>query len=230
MRTQSARPSRRRTGFTLVELMIVVAMIAVGTTLGVPMLSNFFADLRLKAAARDVADALRLARIEAIRTGTPHLVFFGADLGVDAGGGPLPLDPRTGGPVPIVILQDDDEDCRIDAPEPQRHILARDGVSWGSAVSGGAVAPGDTGRGDHSNGSSFQTPGGAGSTWVAFGADGIPTGFDAVCLLGSVGNGGGAIYLSSGRRDYAVVMSPLGSVRVHNWLDVNTGGAGTWSD
>jgi prepilin-type N-terminal cleavage/methylation domain-containing protein len=229
MRARTTRSPRGRRGFTLVELMIVVAMITIGASVGVPMFSNFFADLRLKSAARDAADALRLARAEAIRSGRPHLVFFSAGTGTDASGAPLPVDPTTGGPAPIVIVQDDDEDCRIDAGEPQRTILAKNGVSWGSAVSGSVIAPGDGGRADHSTGSSFATPTGVASSWVAFGADGVPTGFDGTCLLGSVGNGGGALYMTSGRRDYAVVMSPLGSVRVHNWLG-SLGGSGTWSD
>jgi prepilin-type N-terminal cleavage/methylation domain-containing protein len=215
-------------GFTLIEVMIVIAMIGIGAAIGTPMLDRFFLDLRLKAAARDAADALRLARVEAIRAGRPHLVFFSAGTGTDATGAPLPVDPNTGGPVPIAIVQDDDEDCQIDAGEPQRTVYAKDGISWGSAISGGATAPLDTGAADHSLGSSFTTPGGGAANWIAFGADGMPMPFDAVCVMGSAANGGGALYLTSGRRDYAVVMSPLGNVRVHNWT--RAGGTAQWSD
>jgi prepilin-type N-terminal cleavage/methylation domain-containing protein len=228
MQARTTRSLRVRRGFTLLELMIVVAMIGIGTGVGVPLFASFFLDLRLKGAARDAADALRLARAEAIRHGRPHLVFFSAGTGTDASGAPLPVDPKTGGPVPIVVVRDEDEDCRIDAAEPQTLLYARDGISWGTTTSGTAMAPLDTGAADHSSGSSFATPGGAAASWVAFGADGVPMPFDAVCVMGSAGDGGGALYMTSGRRDYAVVMSPLGSVRVHNW-NFN-GGTGAWSD
>ena len=38
------------------------------------------------------------------------------------------------------------------------------------------------------------------------------------------GQGGGAIYVTNGRRDYAVVLSPLGAVRLHAW----NVGSGNW--
>jgi hypothetical protein len=114
----------------------------------------------------------------------------------------------------------------IDAGEVQQGISAERDVAWGSAVSGGAAAPGDVGLGDRSSGSSFNSPAGAGTTWVVFQPNGIPVGFDAACDTGDVGSGAGALYLTNGRRDYAVVMSPLGTVRVHVWQQ----GAGRWTD
>ena len=35
------------------------------------------------------------------------------------------------------------------------------------------------------------------------------------------GEGGGAWYVTNGRRDYAVVLTPLGAVRVHLWTGSN---------
>jgi prepilin-type N-terminal cleavage/methylation domain-containing protein len=128
MAARTRRTHSRRAGFTLVELAIVVSLIAVGAALGVPMLSQFFTDMRLKAAARDAADALRVARSEAIRSGVQHMVLLSAGLpgapGMDPAGAPLPTDPTTGGPVPILIVQDDDEDCRVDAGEPHSPTTA----------------------------------------------------------------------------------------------------------
>lgn len=221
----SSLRKRLASGFTLVEVMIIAALIGATAAMTVPAMRNFFTDLRLKSAARDGADAFRLARAEAIRTGTPHIVFFSTGGGTDPGGNPLPTDPTTGAPVPLVILRDDNGNCRIEGAEPQTSIYAKSGLSWGTTVSGTAIAPSDNGGPDHSSGSSFRTAGGLGVHWVQFGSDGIPGVFDAACALGGLGTGSGALYLTNGRRDYAVVLSPLGATRVHNW----NAGAGAWS-
>ena len=52
-------------------------------------------------------------------------------------------------------------------------------------------------------------------SWVMFRADGIPVTFDAACTPGTLGSGNGAVYATNGLRDYAVVLTALGGVRVH---------------
>jgi hypothetical protein len=42
---------------------------------------------------------------------------------------------------------------------------------------------------------------------------------------GNVASGNGAVYVTSGARDYAVVLAPLGGVRVHAWAR----GASAWT-
>jgi prepilin-type N-terminal cleavage/methylation domain-containing protein len=230
-------PTRRSTkaGFTLVEMMIVVALIGILAAVSSPIVNGFFLNLRAKAAARSVADALRLARTDAIRTGSPHIVFFSAAAAgdpsaTDPGGTALGADPTTGGPYPIFILRDDAagaSNCRIDPAEIRTTVAAQKGIAWGSTVSGGAAPADDThGLADHSSGSSFQTAAGAPITWVMFRGNGLPVGFDAACKLDPVGTAGGAIYLTNGQRDYAIVLSPLGAVRVHAFEQ----GAGQWTN
>jgi general secretion pathway protein H len=237
MRNRSRTRNSGSAGFTLVEVMIVVAIIGAVAALGAPAMETFMGDMRARAAARSAADALRIARTEAIRTGDPHIVFLSAAAAgnppaTDPAGTDLGVDPSTGGPFPILVLRDAGDggggnpDCRISAGDAPQGIAAQRGVAWGSTVSGGTAAPGDDPLVDHSSGSSFRTPGGATTTWVAFGPNGIPVGFDGACNLGGVGSGGGAIYLTNGRRDYAIVLSPLGSVRVHMW----NAGAGAWTN
>jgi prepilin-type N-terminal cleavage/methylation domain-containing protein len=214
------RPQR---GFTLVEMMIVVALIGILAAASSPLMQGFFLNVRAKAAARSVADAFRMTRAEAIRTGVPHIVFFSAAAAgdppaTDPAGTALGTDPKTGGPYPIFTLRDDAggaPNCRIDAGETKSTIAAQPGISWGSAVSGVSRPADDTGAVDHTSGSSFQTAAGVSTTWVMFLGNGLPVTFDTACNIDPVGTAGGAIYLTNGQRDYAIVLSPLGAVRVH---------------
>ena len=226
---------RHQRGFTLVEMMIVVALIGILAAASSPLMQGFFLNIRAKAAARSVADAFRIARTEAIRTGTPHVVFFSAAASgnppaTDPAGTPLGADPKTGGPYPILVLRDDSggaPNCRIDVGETTSTTAAQPGISWGAAVSGGAAPADDPNAAvDHSSGSSFQTAAGGSITWVMFLGNGLPAGFDNACNVDPVGTAGGAIYLTNGQRDYAIVLSPLGAVRVHAFEE----GANQWTN
>ncbi len=59
--------NRSNQGFTLIELMIVVALVAIFTTLAVPSMGNMIARQRVNAAANDFANTLVFAQNEAIR-------------------------------------------------------------------------------------------------------------------------------------------------------------------
>lgn len=61
--------SRRRGGFTLVELLVVLAIATLLVTLVPPLISAALPGVELKAAARRTMASLRLARETAIRTG-----------------------------------------------------------------------------------------------------------------------------------------------------------------
>ncbi|MEE8386917.1 MAG: hypothetical protein V3S01_13465, partial [Dehalococcoidia bacterium] len=63
---------------------------------------------------------------------------------------------------------------------------------------------------------------------VLFAADGTPRsvapdGFGG-SIIGTIGSGDGAIYVTDGKREFAAVMAPLGAVRVFNW----DAAAGQW--
>ena len=80
---------------------------------------------------------------------------------------------------------------------------------------------------DPMNGMYCQKPDGSLASWVAFGPDGNPRAYVDSSLEGpgSVGTGGGAVYLTSGATDFAVVLSALGKVYVREW----DAGDETWS-
>jgi hypothetical protein len=64
--------------------------------------------------------------------------------------------------------------------------------------------------------------------WLLFRPDGIPVRFEgafgACGTIGATALGGAGFYLTNGTRDYAVVLSPMGGVRVWVWDTT----AGAW--
>jgi type II secretion system protein H len=63
---------RRRSGYTLVELLVVVAIVGVVAAAVVASQTSVEAEQTLAAAAEEVAAAYRFARSESMRTGQPH--------------------------------------------------------------------------------------------------------------------------------------------------------------
>jgi prepilin-type N-terminal cleavage/methylation domain-containing protein len=217
--------ARHTSGFTAIEVVVVVAIIGIAAAMAVPSWRATQANSRLRDAAGDVADAMQSARARAMSSGHRFVVYFdtGVNGGEDICGNSL-VD-LNGNPVPILILDDGlpsdaNQNCCIDAGEPILTLPAADGVEWGVDFAAVAV-PGDT---DPANtfaaGSTFRDPNNAPTEWVAFGPDGIPVGFadnGGPCVLGTTGTGAGAVYMNNNRRDTAVVLAPLGTVKVHGF-------------
>jgi prepilin-type N-terminal cleavage/methylation domain-containing protein len=202
-------------GFTLMELMVVVAVIGLMASVAIPKIGVWNANERVKAAGRGMAAAISLAHGEAVRTGDLHIIFFRTD----AQGNTL-FDTQ-GTAVPILVINDGtrgsaNQNCRIDAGEIIGAIKAESDVNWGVA-SATAKVPTDPGLGPIATGSSFTDPGALNANWAMFGPQGMPVNFTPACVLGGAGSGSGGIYLTNGTRDYAVVLSPLGGTRLHAW-------------
>ncbi len=58
-------------GFTLIELMVVIVIVAIFVTVGVPSFQNLIQDNRLVTQANRLVSSLQLARSEALKLGTP---------------------------------------------------------------------------------------------------------------------------------------------------------------
>ena len=74
-----ARGRMRSRGFTLGELLVTLAVLAVVLTVAVPAFTNFVKNNRLAAATNQLGAALAYARSEAVRRGRPVTVCASSD-------------------------------------------------------------------------------------------------------------------------------------------------------
>jgi len=210
----------RLAGFTLIEVMIAVALIGVLTILAAGKLNRWREAEAAKSAIRSAQGAFSLARSEARRTGNNHIVFFKEDI---AGND---LQDADGNQVPILVLDDGrpgstNQNCNIDAGETIHTIRLDRDVDWGANNATAKVGI-DEGNTAFSSGSTFDDSDGNSATWVMFRPNGTPRAVNAACTQGPLGTGAGGIYLKSAMRDAAVVLTPLGATRMFVW------GGGTW--
>ena len=221
----------RQQAFSILEIVFTLSIVSVLSAVGVWSLTSTLADTRARSAARSMADLLVLARGEAIRSGTPHLAFFGLDAAGAA------LTGAGGQPAAGVVIRDDNGDGLVDPDEIIAAIPLENSptLAWGRALAGPTAAPDDkpgAGGSFASSGvdflcCSFTLPDGSSpARWVAFLPDGTPRAFTTLPFsAGDIASGNGSIYLTSGSRDYAVVVAALGGVRLHAWND----GASAWT-
>ena len=214
---------QRARGFTLIEVMIAAAIVAALVIIAVPNLDAWRVNQRVKTAARQVSSAFTLARSEAIRTGNLHIVFVQEDtLGSN-------LTDDDGTVVPVLVINDGrpgeaGQNCKVDAGERVHVVYAERDVAWGVSYAS-TTAPSDAGTGTLSSGSTFTDDGGNDATWVMFRPEGAPVAFDSTCDIGDIGSGSGGVYVTNGKRDYAIVVAPLGRTRIHGW----SAGGDTWT-
>jgi len=64
----------KQSGFTLMELMIVIAIVAVVSTIAIPNFVSWFPKYRLSVASRDMVSTFQMARLKAIKANTDIVV------------------------------------------------------------------------------------------------------------------------------------------------------------
>ncbi len=233
--TRGRRAGRAQHGMTLVELALILVVIAILTAGASFTLLDWSTSLRARDGARDMADLLHLGRAEAIRTGVPHAVFFS----VDVGGNDLVAEDGVSRAW-AALISDDDTDLAVDAGELRhavpmpppgtglvfgrdpgrtlvpRNVGARMGDPfWNTGIEGTAE--------ERNSPANFRNPNDPNDVqhWIVFAPDGtpraaVPDGMGGT-TMGNIGSGDGAIYVTNGEREYAVVMAPLGGVRMFQW-------------
>ena len=66
----------RESGFTIIELMVVIAIIGIMATIAIPAFSTWLPNYRLKSAARDLYSNMQKAKIGAIKSNSNWAVVF----------------------------------------------------------------------------------------------------------------------------------------------------------
>lgn len=100
----------RNSGFTLTELMIVVAILSITSAILAPVIINSLPTMRIRDAARDIYSAMMQAKTEAIRRGENVTILFNSPgdsyivfLDNGAGAGGLANDEVRNGAEPILV-------------------------------------------------------------------------------------------------------------------------------
>jgi type IV fimbrial biogenesis protein FimT len=86
-------------GVTLLELIVVMAIIAIGAVLTVPSFGPWLANYRLRTAARDVVSTMRTAQMKAVSNNSDYRVSFTEGTG---NAGSYVLERNTGGVNPWI--------------------------------------------------------------------------------------------------------------------------------
>jgi prepilin-type N-terminal cleavage/methylation domain-containing protein len=118
-------------GVTLIELVVVFAIIAIGAVLLVPNMGPWIANYRLRTATRDITSTLRVAQMRAVSNNVDYRVSF------DTGARTYILQRNTGGLwVDEGTAQTLPTGIRINDPVPSNNPLT---FSPNSSSNGGTV-------------------------------------------------------------------------------------------
>jgi type IV fimbrial biogenesis protein FimT len=149
-------PCAPSAGFTLIELMVVIAIIAIGLGIAAPSVRNLTLNAQMSAQANDLLADLSLARSEAIKRNA-RVAICSSSTGLACTGGTA-LRPGAW-EVGRIVFVDTDQDGLLDAGEEILRAAPEAPVGNTVTVTGDAAA--GTGRSVHYRSSGSMTAGGA---------------------------------------------------------------------
>ncbi len=81
MRYDAMRTKKRELGFTMIELLVAIVVLAIVAAIAIPGFSRWLPNYRLKSATRDIYSNMQLAKLGAVRANTSWVIDFNRGAG-----------------------------------------------------------------------------------------------------------------------------------------------------
>ena len=133
------RLSKNRNGFTLIELIVVLTVIVIMSSVGLPLLLDVIENQKLRGAARDLYSAFQEARFEAVNRNNPVVIaFLPAAFTPEGGAGSYQVfvDNGAGGGTAGNFIRDGNEQILSTVTMPETVSLVSASFSFGTLSTG----------------------------------------------------------------------------------------------